>query len=56
LNAEAGLGIIVVDECLGRLGSSVSQVAFLAHGRLQAVLAPEQLSGQTASLYLSLQD
>jgi branched-chain amino acid transport system ATP-binding protein len=56
LNADAGLGIIVVDECLGRLSSSVSQVAFLAHGKLQAVLAPGQLSRETASLYLSLQD
>ena len=56
LNASAGLTMILVDECLGRLGSAVSSVLFLSHGRIQAIRSPEELRGDAAALYLAHQD
>jgi branched-chain amino acid transport system ATP-binding protein len=52
LNASDGLTLILVDECLGRLGSAVSSVIFLSHGRVQAVRSPEELRTEAAALYL----
>jgi branched-chain amino acid transport system ATP-binding protein len=52
LNASDGLTLILVDECLGRLGSAVSSVIFLSHGRVQAVRSPEELRTDAAALYL----
>jgi len=52
LNASTGLTIILVDECLGRLGNAVSKVLFLSHGRIQAIKAPDDVRREAASLYL----
>jgi branched-chain amino acid transport system ATP-binding protein len=51
-NASAGLTLILVDECLGRLGSAVSRVLFLSHGQVQAIRSPEELRTDAAALYL----
>lgn len=52
LNASMGMTLVFVDECLGRLGSAVSRVVFLSHGRVQAVRSPAELRKDAASLYL----
>lgn len=52
LNVSMGMTLVFVDECLGRLGSAVSRVVFLAHGRVQAVRSPAELRKDAASLYL----
>jgi len=52
LNAETGLTIVLVDECLGRLGSAVSRVLFLSHGRIQGIRSPQEIQQQAAKLYL----
>jgi len=52
LNAESGLTIVLVDECLGRLGSAVSRVLFLSHGHIQAIRSPQEIQQQAAKLYL----
>lgn len=56
LNAENDLTIVLVDECLGRLGSAVSRVLFLAHGQMQAIRSPEEIRSQAAELYLGSQN
>jgi branched-chain amino acid transport system ATP-binding protein len=56
LNALGGMTIILVDECLGRLGSAVSRVLFLSHGRVQAIRSPEEIRNDAAALYLDHQD
>lgn len=53
INRLTRLTLILVDECLGRLGSNVSRVVFLSHGRVQSVLSPEELHIQAAALYLN---
>lgn len=55
INRSTDLTLILVDECLGRLGSSVSRVLFLSHGRVQTVMSPEELRVEAAALYLSHQ-
>ena len=55
LNAETKLTIILVDECLGRLGSAVSRVLFFSHGHLQAIRSPADIREQAAALYLGSQ-
>lgn len=52
LNTESGLTIVLVDECLGRLGSAVSRVLFLSHGHIQAIRSPQEIQQQAAKLYL----
>jgi branched-chain amino acid transport system ATP-binding protein len=52
LNADSGLTIVLVDECLGRLGSAVSRVLFLSHGHIQAIRSPQEIQQQAAKLYL----
>jgi branched-chain amino acid transport system ATP-binding protein len=56
INRSTDVTLILVDECLGRLGSSVSRVLFLSHGRVQKMMSPEQLRSEAATLYLSHQD
>jgi branched-chain amino acid transport system ATP-binding protein len=56
LNARGGVTIILVDECLGRLGSVVSSVLFLAHGRVQAMRSPQEIRNDAAALYLGHQE
>jgi branched-chain amino acid transport system ATP-binding protein len=56
INRSTDLTLILVDECLGRLGSSVSRVLFLSHGRVQTIMSPEELRAQAATLYLNHQD
>jgi branched-chain amino acid transport system ATP-binding protein len=53
LNRAIGLTVILVDECLNRLGSTVSRVVFLSHGQVRAIRSPEDLSKDAATLYLS---
>jgi branched-chain amino acid transport system ATP-binding protein len=48
-----GLTIILVDECLGRIGSTVSRVLFLSHGQVRAIRSPEEMRSDAAALYLS---
>jgi branched-chain amino acid transport system ATP-binding protein len=55
INRSMGLTLILVDECLGRLGSSVSRVLFLSRGRVQTIMSPDQLRAEAATLYLSHQ-
>jgi branched-chain amino acid transport system ATP-binding protein len=52
LNRVSGLTVILVDECLGRLGSTVSRVLFLSHGQVRAIRSPEELRKDAATLYL----
>ena len=54
LNRVSGLTVILVDECLGRLGSTVSRVMFLSHGNVRAIRSPEDLRKDAAALYLGL--
>lgn len=56
INRSDGITLILVDECLGRLGSSVSRVVFLSHGQVQTIMSPENLRTEAAALYLSRQD
>jgi branched-chain amino acid transport system ATP-binding protein len=56
LNADGAMTIILVDECLGRLGSAVSRVLFLSHGRVQAIRSPQEIRNDAAALYLHHQD
>lgn len=56
LHESDGTTIILVDECLGRLGSSVSKVLFLSHGRVQAIRRPEEIRSDAAALYLEHRD
>ncbi|MCC6778964.1 MAG: ATP-binding cassette domain-containing protein [Hyphomicrobiales bacterium] len=56
LNTAAGMTIMLVDECLGPLGTAVSRVLFLAHGRAQAIRSPDEMRKDGAALYLAHQD
>ena len=56
LNAALGMTLVFVDECLGRLGTAVSSVVFLSHGKIQAVRSPEELRTDAAALYLHQSD
>jgi branched-chain amino acid transport system ATP-binding protein len=53
LNESTGITIILVDESLARLGSAVSSIVFLAHGRVLAVQRPDELSEDAAALYFA---
>lgn len=53
LNRSKQLTIILVDECLGRLGSSVSRVLFLSQGAVRAIRAPEDVLRDAANLYFT---
>jgi branched-chain amino acid transport system ATP-binding protein len=52
LNNATGLTIVLVDECLGRLGSAVSRVLFLSHGQVRAIRSPDEIRIDAAALYL----
>lgn len=53
INRGGDITLLLVDECLGRLGSHVSRVLFLSHGRVQRILSPEELKTGAAALYLT---